>query len=492
MLGAVDPLDPESSRLLSRVGELEKGRVLTGGVTNDEQTQAAINTPPRFYAVISTLRGYSMVYVLMEHTFKLLDENQSWGESVGFPLWLRSALWPLGAQRSCGANGVCFFFVLSGAVAWLPCVESPGALPRALPTEEGLSTYWNKRTSRILPMYFIAIVLMQNIQNYWGYICWDTERAGDAANSVSWWTDWLLSMSLTSTFSSWYFYPAAYGILWAVGPIFWFSVLLFPAFALLLKSDRQRPIDSAALGILVAIVVSSIVRVATKVPSFGLQVDETQGAISDSAFGRMDDFVVGMSSAIFLRERVPLNMAAISLFLGWLAVSTYTYCIAYAIQEGFDYTTNRFTGTWWTWSALMAPMRSIGYSMVMVGLHHVLQPVTMTLPRYLFVTNHVMQAFGSMSYSVYVWHYLALAATFEGSDANDFVGLHANAWRLFFTFFFMVTPLVLLSFFYIERGTIGWYPQANDDLRSLLGHSGTDSWISSLIPETPIAERKRG
>ena len=465
------------------------GQAKETALLHPDQTDPA----PRMYAVINSLRGAAMVYVLMEHTLKAINHNQSWGEAVGMPLWLSSLLWPIGAQKSCGANGVAFFFVLSGAVAWLPCVDTPGGpTPRVIPSEEdgGIATYWLKRGGRILPMYFIVLVLFQNLQMYWGWQITDVDAAGDAANSLIWWSDWGLSMTLTSTFSKTYFYPAAYGVLWAIGPIYWFSVVFFPLFAVLLRphTDRSRPLRSAFNAVSLAVAVSMVVRVATKVPSLGLQVDETQGAVSDSVLGRMDDFVVGMACSVWLRERVSVYHAASALFCGWLMVACFTYFIADAIILGFDYTTYQFTGLWWLYSAVLPPLRSVGYAMVVVGLHHSIQGAALTLPRFVFVSNHIMQAFGSMSYSVFVWHYPALGNTFAGGIANNWVGLHPNGWRLLFTYLFMIAPLVLLSYVHIEGGSLlGPYPQANDDLRFLLGSSP----LARLVPVTP-AQSPRG
>jgi peptidoglycan/LPS O-acetylase OafA/YrhL len=166
-----------------------------------------------------------------------------------------------------------------------------------------------------------------------------------------------------------------------------------------------------------------------------------------------------------------VQFSAALLVVGWLAVSLYTYLIAYAIIAGFDYTTYKFTGFWWLLSALLPPLRSIGYGMCIVGLQHGLQGATMALPRYAVITNHVIQALGSMSYSVYVWHFPALYNTFTGNVANNWVGLHANAWRIIFTYAFMIAPLVLLSYRYIEQGSFGNYPQADADLRTLIGWS---------------------
>ena len=78
-----------------------------------------------------------------------LRKRRSWGEGCGIQMWVSSLLWPLGAQKSPGANGVAFFFVLSGFVEWLPSVENTTE-ERALPTDEGLLAFWLRRGSRIL------------------------------------------------------------------------------------------------------------------------------------------------------------------------------------------------------------------------------------------------------------------------------------------------------------------------------------------------------
>lgn len=425
---------------------------------------------PRMYAVVNTMRGFSQVYVVLQHTLKILGQNQSWGGGLGLPLWMCSLLWPLGAQKSPGANGVAFFFVLSGLVAWLPSVEHSGE-ERALPTEDGLLAYWLRRGSHILPLYFVALLLLANTQEYWGSVISGDDGAveGDAANSKSWWIDWALSVTLTNTFSSKYFYPATFGLLWAVGPIFWFSMLFFPLWAILFKSDREAPWSSAAWGVGFAVAICTIVRVCTKFPEMGLQVDETQGAISDSPLGRIDDFVVGMGAAVVLKERIEPSVASGLLLGGYLAVGIYSYAIANAIEQGFDYERYQFSGNWWLYSALLPPVRSIGFACCVVGAHHVAKGPAFRLPRYLLLTNPLFQGFGTMSYSVYVWHHLALSATFDGSAANGYVGLQPTFWRILFVFAFQILPLVLVSFKYIERGKFGDYPQAEEDIRALLG-----------------------
>jgi hypothetical protein len=105
------------------------------------------------------------------------------------------------------------------------------------------------------------------------------------------------------------------------------------------------------------------IRTATKVPFFGLQVDETQGAVSDSFLGRMDDFVVGMACTTFLRmrsENVNRGFVVLAGIGGYLAVAAYTYFIQRAIEQGFDYSTNKYIDEWWVYSSVLAPRRSVG------------------------------------------------------------------------------------------------------------------------------------
>lgn len=432
------------------------------------------STVPNFYAIINAMRGYSMMYVVLEHTLKAIGINQCWGDAVGFPSWLTPLLWPLGAQKSCGANGVAFFFILSGTVAWLPFLDVAGRNPRTLPTNDGISGlvgYWLKRGSRILPLYFIIIYMLYNTQSFWGWIVWDTSLAGDAANSPSWWMDYALTMTLSNSLSHLYFYPAACGSLWAIGPIFWFSILLFPIFAILFQWNKQKPLLSQSLAVSSAILIAMLIRVVSKIPNFGLQVDETQGAVSDSCFGRMDDFVVGMASAYVLRAKLSAPIAVITCVCGYLAVAAYTFVIQESVILGFDYSTYRYIGTYWMFAAILAPLRSMGYAACFAGLHHCLQSQELTLPRFLIVTNHLIQGFGTMSYSVYAWHSIALVTTFGGSVANNEIGLPFTPWRLVFCFVFMIAPMASLSYYYIEQGRWGNYPQAIEDLSALLAPS---------------------
>ena len=444
-------------------------------------------TASRFFAVINTFRAYSMIYVVLEHTQKILGYNQCWGEAVGLPLWATSLLWPVGAQKSCGANGVAFFFVLSGAVAWLPFTDSDasGRPPRKLPTDDGLNgliDHWLKRGSRLLPMYYIALYVFYNTELYWGYVVTDTVDPGDAANSANWWKDWALSMTLTNTFTTKFFYPSSYGLLWAISPIYWFSIIAFPYYAYLFKYDREAPHLSAALALSAAVSVSMFIRTATKVPFFGLQVDETQGAVSDSFLGRMDDFVVGMACTTFLRmrsENVNRGFVVLAGIGGYLAVAAYTYFIQRAIEQGFDYSTNQYIDEWWVYSSVLAPLRSIGYAACVVGLHHSLQGKWLTLPRYLWLTNHLIQALGTMSYSIFVWHFSAIYGSFGWGPSTNYTPLPYTPWRMAFTVLFLMMPMVVLSFIYIENGRIASqdYPQADDDLRGLLG----------ITPPPPLA-----
>jgi peptidoglycan/LPS O-acetylase OafA/YrhL len=353
-----------------------------------EAKTAAVQQREREYAhghwpALTGLRGLAAAAVLIFHVHLL-------GGRPALPA-------PLAWLCEMGWSGVDVFFTLSAFLLALPFVET---LERGEP-EPSLRAYWRHRAWRILPAYWVQVLLLFALAllgakvSYWGA----ADASGLAVNALFLYD---LQPLLAPALPPWWTLPVELGF-----------YLLLPLFARLLKPSRW-------IWIVVAIAASLAWRWWVLHAGFS-RAEEV--AWASHLPGRLHQFLIGMLAAwALIRWRARLasltptqrDLGAIAAMLAFLALP------ALAIP---------FTGQAYAGSpAAQGPLLAwhLYSALLVAALLLALASGPSRVARVLGAGW--LQALGLLSYSLYLWHFPVLLALRESLGGYEEVQSQAGSF----------------------------------------------------------------
>ena len=383
---------------------------------------------------INGLRGLAILGVMWHHAF--FSYFRYGHGSADVPLWLN-------AIASSGWLGVNLFFFLSGFVLYLPYAQRR----RTFNDPGERRAFFARRLARLYPLYtlFWLVVVLACL-----------------AKALP--TPGLLGLAVVYGLvvypaSPMTFMPPGCPQLWSIGIEFWFSAT-FP----LLAAGRIR-----WSGLLPIVLVAAFsCRALGHLSDTGQVVMDLLNPLSDSLFGRLDDFVLGMfASHLFARGSFVAGRP------WWFALATILWAGVMAL--------------WWARSnglvhpAAVAPANLMLTTGLLLALPTIIEGRSLVSRALL---NSGLQLLGMMSYSLYLWHSLV----FDLCHARD--GLAPSA------LLYALLPVLILSWItyrYVEcRGVASWrqivppsMSEAWDRLRSYPARA-----VEQLAPRThAVAQR---
>ncbi|MDP1744972.1 MAG: acyltransferase [Bacteroidota bacterium] len=316
-------------------------------------------------AVINGLRGYAILGVIYFHLIGVFFNQPGWytvfiGDLPIFPLTYLGHGW----------LGVDLFFILSGFVLYLPYANGS----RELKTGASVWTFYKHRASRLLPLYYISLVISIFFIVH-------------ASNIHEWsfWKDMILMFTITFNFTKETFIPSYNYVLWSLGIEVLFSVI----FPLLIWLIVKKGIIKFCM---VVFYMSFIVRVISCFyPNYYLAPHLNM--IKDSLFGRLDDFATGMLLCHWFVsgwkqkwfEQYSIVLFFLSLFVITLGCYFSDYVFLHYISSYFE--------------PLINTSFQLGFGLLTLSLLHMKKnPI-----QFLFA-NKTLQLCGMMCYSLYLWH----------------------------------------------------------------------------------------
>jgi peptidoglycan/LPS O-acetylase OafA/YrhL len=380
---------------------------------------------------INGLRALAIIGVLWHHSFWSYFKPAP-GTTAPLLNWF-----PL---LSNGWLGVNLFFFLSGFVLYLPFVLGM----RVFAARSDFQRFYERRARRMLPLFYINLCA--------GFFF--VVHRFDGPSIIK----FAISCSLLFNFHPLTFSPAANWVLWSLGLEVLFSVL-FPFIVIAAERFSLNRI------VVVSIVVGVAFRAVGDMFFRGPIGVGYLNFVSDSIFGRIDDFVLGMLGAAIYAGRVTLPPV----------VRRYATLSGVALILGAMLIWNRwFTGDLHTvFGALASSLVNVGTVLLVAGIF-----AGTWLDRALSIRP--LQVIGMMCYSLYVWHSLLLISIYPGGPLS--VAQQPWSYPLFIaglllisslTYRFIEFPSVdLRSLFLPERA-------GQKSIRPARGDDAPDPWTRS-------------
>jgi peptidoglycan/LPS O-acetylase OafA/YrhL len=347
---------------------------------------------------INGLRGLAVLGVMWHHAFFAYFRYGHGSADV--PLWLN-------AIASSGWLGVNLFFFLSGFVLYLPYAQGR----RTFDDPGERRAFFARRLARLYPLYtlFWLVVVLACLPKA-------LPTPGLLGLTVVYGLVVYPATPMT-------FMPPGCPQLWSIGIEFWFSGT-FPLVA------AGRIHWSVLLPIV--LVTAFVCRALGHSSDTGQALLDLLNPLSDSLFGRLDDFALGMfASHLFARGSFVAGRP------WWLALAAILWAGVIAL--------------WWARSNGLVHPAAVAPANLMLTTGLLLALPTIIAGRSLVshaLLNSGLQLLGMMSYSLYLWHSLV----FDLCEARD--GLTPLA------FLCALLPVLILSWItyrYVEcRGVASW------------------------------------
>jgi peptidoglycan/LPS O-acetylase OafA/YrhL len=366
------------------------------------------NDSADFWPALTGLRGLAAMAILLLHAYTLGGQPASLPGPVA---WLFRMGW----------SGVDAFFVLSAFLLSLPFL-------RAQEAGEVLSlrTYAWRRALRILPAYYVQIIVLLvagAMGASWGWR--EPAVATVLAHALLWLNAW---PTVHPQVPLWWTLPVEVGF-----------YLLLPAFALLLRPGRWP-------WLLVFIALSQAWRI-TMMHAGLTRVEEI--AWVDHLPGRLDQFLIGMLAAYFWSRRSRANSLpspSRSDALGLLAIIVFLALPAVGLIVG----DRPFAGAPDTSPGLLA--WHLYAAIVVATLLFALASGAPRLSRLLAAAP--LRFLGTISFSLYLWHYPVLLALREA--AGGYSAVKADFWPYFWPGLLFSLLTAAASWWCVERPAQLW------------------------------------
>ena len=348
--------------------------------------------------VINGLRGFAILAVIYHHVFSRFT-----GPGYGSFELAHMTFLPL-TYLANGWLGVNLFFILSGFVLSYPYFLKK----RDFISVKDIRRYYFHRAKRLLPLYYFAI-----------FFC--VIFIAHPTSITSFFKEIFLLVTVLFVYTSEFFFPRYNWVLWALGIIIWFSII----FPLLIISTRKYSIINI---LFVVLVVSLVVRIIGISEIFYIG-NPVINPVKDSLFGRLDEFVWGMFLChIYINKVESISeIQASAIFFGGIILITISCSI-------------------WDYIRLDILMRSIApFTNIILDLGFVMLTLSLLAmkrnPIKKFFSNYIIQLLGIMSYSLYVWHGIAISHIITKYDAAHVI-----------LYFLLLSVLSCLSYRFIEFG----------------------------------------
>jgi peptidoglycan/LPS O-acetylase OafA/YrhL len=319
---------------------------------------------------VNSLRGVAILGVIFCHLFYMSFQPGWILKSHPGAAWM-----PLGAAVTNTWLAVNLFFILSGFVLYLPYARSE----RPLAARADYLGFYRHRLRRLAPLFLVNVAIALLLTNHVFNARFLAEVTVMFSGTFVFFPDWYI--------------PGANIVLWSLGLELCFSVLFVPLVLVIRRFGLAR-----TLAVVFALALATRLVGALTLPpiwhfNFYLNI------IKDSILGRLDDFLVGMALASIYARRAPGGSRLRSLLTGGAGVA-----LALAGMVLWDL---RILGKIPLWVAAFINLPvSLGFGLVVVGAID-LGAASGALIRAV-LRAYPLQLIGMMSYSLYVWHNLAI------------------------------------------------------------------------------------
>ena len=353
--------------------------------------------------VINGLRGFAILAVIYHHVFSRFT-----GPGYGSFELANITFLPF-TYFANGWLGVNLFFILSGFVLSYPYFLQK----RDFVSFEDIKGYYLRRAKRLLPLYYFSIIICAIF-------------IAQPVSITSFAREFFLLATVLFNFTNDMFFPRYNWVLWAIGIIILFSAL-FPFLLISVKKIGIMRVLSMAL------LISLIVRIIGNSPAYYIG-NPVLNPVKDSLFGHLDEFVWGMFLCHyyvnnFNKAKDHEKIQGIGFFFIGIASITISCFL-------WDYVRLNLV------TRSVIPFINIVLDMGFVLLIMSLLRMKKNLSQWIF-NNYILQLIGVMSYSLYVWHGVAISKVITQFDAAHIM--------LYFTLVFILS---CLSYRYIEFGHI--------------------------------------
>ena len=352
--------------------------------------------------VINGLRGYAILGVIYFHLIGVFFNQPGWyslniGKIPIFPFTYLGHGW----------LGVDLFFILSGFVLYLPYANGN----RELKTIANLGSFYKNRATRLLPLYYISLVI-------------SIFFIAHESNIHEWlfWKKMILMFTVTFNFSKETFIPSYNYVLWSLG----IEVLFSAIFPLLIWIILKKGIIKLCI---IVFYFSFIIRVISGFyPEYNIAPH--LNIIKDSLFGRLDDFVAGMLLCHWFvtnwKQKYFEQYSKIIFFFSLVVITIGCYFS--------DYIFLKYLPSYL--EPLINTIFQLGFGLLTLSILHM-----KTNALHFLFSNKLIQLTGMMCYSLYIWH---------GNMRMVFMADY-SALRII-TYLIFLFSLSFLTYRYIEFG----------------------------------------
>lgn len=343
--------------------------------------------------LLNGLRGIAVIAVVLHHSF--FDDFRYGIDSPATSL-------PVALVMSSGWLGVNLFFFLSGFVLYFPYAIGRRQLEGAGDAVD----FYRRRFFRLIPLYslvwVVSLVFVSGLPL-------DNPKI------------YLVALGFLTVLFPYHpqtFFPPGNWVMWSIGVEIWFSIL-FPALLIAIGRFGWRRLLPAVLlfALAVRLTGKSVVGMESEPLNF----------ISDSVFGRLDEFLLGMLAAEMYRTRRTISAR-------WFLAGLGMIIAAALIWAGWFHHVLPATAT-----AFAVNLLDVG--ILLCVLHLLLEPRRLAS----WLQANPLQLLGVMCYSIYLWHGIVLQK-FSPS-------YHQGAVQ-YLAYLAVVFGLSFLTYRYIEFGNV--------------------------------------
>ncbi len=355
------------------------------------------------FEYISGLRGIAILSVVYHHLFYRFTSPGFGQVSIG-----GLDLLPL-SFLSNGWMGVNLFFALSGFVLAYPYFSGS----RSMESLGDAKFFYQRRCRRLFPLYFFSVAIC---------MIW----VSPIVNAEDPWRDLLLMGTFTFVFTIEMFGPVYNWVLWSLALEVWFSAV----FPFLLLGIRKLGITWIAIGVFV---VALVVRILGNDESFSYLGNLYINPAKDSFIGRLDDFMTGIlcawlafhNRANFISGRNAVAFLGLAILLFWISSMLWDYVLLEKLGL--------------SWRAYISLLLNFSIFLAIMSLHRMRNFLKTSI-----FENRILTWPGAMSYSLYVWHGVAIAWIIQGQFTLERIAIYL----------LLVGALSTLSYRYVEFGTV--------------------------------------
>ncbi len=357
---------------------------------------------------LTGLRGFAALWVMLFHASGLILPLTGINAPVAhLSAWMHFDISPIFK----GGKGVDIFFVLTGFLLFLPFAD------KLLNPEKHIciKTYFQRRYLRILPAYYAQIIILVTLGWFGLY---------ETASLASWTAHIGLFHNFSSAWSGF-----INGVWWTL-PIEFEFYLLLPLFFLFIRK----------FGITVFMLLALLIMIAWKLMVFGYFEYESipyKGWLLGQLPNRMMLFAWGMLAAYMHKMRFFRGVASFwFVFSAWILLSYFNHSeLLYWNDFMFNF----------KWDFLFG-----------IGLFLFIGGISANDSRLgnVLLSNKLIMYFGTISYSLYLWHLPILRLIFQNQDVIARVSGPSNHLNIVIATAVFVTCTIAishLSYNYIEK-----------------------------------------